>query len=232
MTINLSASRLAIDQQAQAVAKQYGLDPNIFASLIYSESSLNPNIGANSIGYTGLGQLSPALVAANGIDPNNAAQNLDVSAKTLHAFLSQYHGNYLNALSNYKGAENNPLARAQAAHVLDIAASNAMVNGHGIVVSGSGGTYDASTSAPATGVVATVVNFLNKPLTDYLPASIKHPLDTAVKSTISPVFSWVTSRLADIALVLIGATLIIIVTTEALGDSVTIPPAIKALAIA
>ncbi len=156
MQVNLSASQLVVDQQAQAIAKQYGLDPTIFASLIYTESSFDPNIGANSLGYSGLGQLSPALVAANHIDPANAAQNLSVSAQTLKAFLTHYGGNYLNALSNYKGAENNPLARSQAQHVLDVAASGSMASGTGNVsASASDGAQGPSQAANAGPIVMT-----------------------------------------------------------------------------
>ena len=229
---------MAIDQQAQTIAKQYGLDPNIFASLIQTESSLNPNVGANSLGYSGLGQLSPALVHQYGINPANANENLTVSAKTLSSFLSQYHGNYLNALSNYKGAENNPLARSQAQHVLDVAASNAMISGSGNVVANSGSANNSSAPAPDSGMYNSIVSpslynsisnaasNATSAVTNALPSipsasSIGSAIMSPVTNAWNSFIAWLQASLANVALVIVGGVVLIGVLFYAIKDPVT-----------
>lgn len=107
-------------------ADQFGINRNVFNSLIMSESSWNPNAKNPSSGAAGLGQLMPSTAAALGLNPYNVSDNLYGSAKTLSDMLTKYNGNMAKAIAGYKGYSDvtSPAAQAAAAKVIN--GANAM----------------------------------------------------------------------------------------------------------
>jgi len=85
---------------ATKVAKEYGVDPDLFHRLIAAESSWNPNIVSRA-GAIGLGQLMPGTAKALGVDPRNPEQNLRGAAKYLSQQLKAFGGNVSHALAAY-----------------------------------------------------------------------------------------------------------------------------------
>ena len=59
-----------------------GLDPRLFAALVWSESWCNPE-AVSWVGAIGLAQLVPTTAAWLGVDPWVPAQNLDGGARSL-----------------------------------------------------------------------------------------------------------------------------------------------------
>lgn len=84
---------------AKRYARQYGIPPNLFLSLISHESGWNPN-AVSPAGAVGFGQLMPGTASGLGVNPNNPRQNLKGSAEYLS---DQFHrfGNWRLALAAY-----------------------------------------------------------------------------------------------------------------------------------
>ena len=72
---------------ANHYARQYGIPPKLFRSLISHESGWNPN-AVSPAGAIGFGQLMPGTASGLGVDPHNPRQNLKGAAKYL---AGQYH---------------------------------------------------------------------------------------------------------------------------------------------
>lgn len=89
------------DYQAMAdqAADRYGIDRNIFRSLIQHESSWNPN-AVSPAGAIGFGQLMPGTAADLGVNPYDPQSNLDGAARYLSQQLSTF-GSYELALAAY-----------------------------------------------------------------------------------------------------------------------------------
>jgi len=107
---------VAIADLIGQAAQQYGIPPSLLSALIQSESGGDP-YATNAAGYAGLGQISPANVRALGINPYDPAENINASASILSGFYRKY-GNWEDALTNYKGSIDSPVARSQALQVL------------------------------------------------------------------------------------------------------------------
>lgn len=75
----------AIDQAAQAA----GVDPRLFAALVWSESAFRPDAVSHA-GAIGLAQLMPTTAAALGVDPWHPLQNLAGGATYLRAQLATF----------------------------------------------------------------------------------------------------------------------------------------------
>lgn len=107
-------------EDPSGLAKQLGLDPNLFLSLINTESSGN-NDAKSSSGAIGFTQLTPAAVSdlktklGTPIDPTDPYENLYGGAKWLQ-YLLQQTGNTYDALRAYNaglaGAAADPKAGA------------------------------------------------------------------------------------------------------------------------
>jgi len=87
-------------QQADAIARQVGVPPALFKSIIRHESGGNPKARspAGAIGYT---QLMPGTARALGVNPHNPYQNLLGGARYLKRQLAAYNGNVKMALAAY-----------------------------------------------------------------------------------------------------------------------------------
>ncbi len=70
-------------------ALRYGLDPRLFAALVWSESGFNPNAVSHA-GAIGLAQLMPGTAAMLGVDPWNPEQNLDGGSRYLKMRIDQF----------------------------------------------------------------------------------------------------------------------------------------------
>lgn len=87
---------------AYSVAEEYGIDPDLFASLIESES--NWDWKAKSVkGALGLGQLTPIAALDIGLDvvPIEPVQNLRASAAYFSKMLQRFRGRVDLALAAY-----------------------------------------------------------------------------------------------------------------------------------
>ncbi|MBW3560998.1 MAG: lytic transglycosylase domain-containing protein [Actinobacteria bacterium] len=63
-------------------ASQVGIDPRLFAALVWAESSFHPG-AVSHVGAMGLAQLMPGTAAALGVDPTHPLQNLAGGARYL-----------------------------------------------------------------------------------------------------------------------------------------------------
>ena len=70
-------------------ATRHGLDPRLFAALVWSESGFNPNAVSHA-GAIGLAQLMPGTAAMLGVDPWNPEQNLDGGSRYLKMRIDQF----------------------------------------------------------------------------------------------------------------------------------------------
>ncbi len=84
---------------AKTAAKKHGIPEDLFLRLVQQESGWNQ--GALSIkGAIGLAQLMPGTAERLGVDPNDAAQNLDGGARYLAMMYSRF-GSWKLALAAY-----------------------------------------------------------------------------------------------------------------------------------
>ena len=82
-------TRAHIIEMAREVARQEGIDPNLFISLIQQESNFDP-MAVSSKGAIGLTQLMPSTAKELGVDPNNMMQNLTGGARYLKQQLGAF----------------------------------------------------------------------------------------------------------------------------------------------
>jgi soluble lytic murein transglycosylase-like protein len=80
------ASMAALVQQA---ALQYGVSPALALAVATRESNLNP-AAVSPAGAIGVMQLMPATAAQLGVDPTNAAQNIDGGVRYLAQLLQEF----------------------------------------------------------------------------------------------------------------------------------------------
>ena len=104
----------------EGAAKQYGLDPLLFAALIKKESGFRQEkspgqILTSSAGAVGIAQLKRSTARELGVNPDKVAENLIGGAKYLARMLERFGGNIELALSAYKAGpgnvRNNQMAR-------------------------------------------------------------------------------------------------------------------------
>ncbi len=92
-------------EMATAIAREEGVDPDLFVRLIQQESSFNPD-AVSSAGAIGLGQLMPGTAADLGVDPTDPEQNLRGSARYLRQQLDTF-GDTRLALAAYNAGPGN-----------------------------------------------------------------------------------------------------------------------------
>jgi soluble lytic murein transglycosylase-like protein len=92
--------------RAREIASQVGIDPDIFAALIFSESSFRPDaVGPELRSGThavGIAQFLPETAKQFKIDPRDPEQSLLAAAQYLKTLYKRY-GNYEQAVAAYKG---------------------------------------------------------------------------------------------------------------------------------
>ena len=89
------------EQQIEAAAAKYGIDPAVLKGLIKQESGFNPNAGS-SAGAQGLTQLMPGTASSLGVtDLHDPAQSIDGGAHYLKMQLDRFGGDYSKALAAY-----------------------------------------------------------------------------------------------------------------------------------
>jgi hypothetical protein len=88
---------------AKVLARKYGVDPSVFASLIQQESGWNPNATNKDTGAFGLGQFMPGNMHMYGMNAGIPEQNLEMSAHYLGDLLKKYHGDWNQVLKEYGG---------------------------------------------------------------------------------------------------------------------------------
>jgi soluble lytic murein transglycosylase-like protein len=78
---------------AIAAANAYGIDPDIFCSLLLQESGFDTQI-VSGAGAIGIAQFEPETAARYGIDPRDPASALPGAARLLAEYLADYTGRY------------------------------------------------------------------------------------------------------------------------------------------
>lgn len=84
---------------AREAAEKHGIPVNLFYRLVSQESGWNPN-AVSSKGAIGLGQLMPVTARRLGVDPRDAAENLEGSARYLSQQYRRF-GTWRLALAAY-----------------------------------------------------------------------------------------------------------------------------------
>ncbi len=89
------------EQQIDAAAQKYGIDPAVLKGLIKQESGFNPDAGSPA-GAQGLTQLMPGTASAMGVtNLHDPAQSIDGGAHYLKMQLDRFGGDYSKALAAY-----------------------------------------------------------------------------------------------------------------------------------
>ena len=83
----------------EAAADKYGIDANLLAALVWTESAFRPD-ALSPVGAIGLGQLMPGTAADLGVDPHDPIQNLDGAANYLRQQIDRFGSDEL-ALAAY-----------------------------------------------------------------------------------------------------------------------------------
>ena len=86
---------------AEQSALKHGVPPDLFVSLIRSESAFNPD-AYNKSGAAGIAQFMPGTAREMDIDPYDYTSALDAAAFYLKKHFNKY-GNWKDAISQYKG---------------------------------------------------------------------------------------------------------------------------------
>jgi soluble lytic murein transglycosylase-like protein len=91
---------------AAGAARQAGVDPDLFLSMIQAESGFNPQ-ATSPKGAQGLGQLMPATAKARGVtDPYNAQQNATAAAQEFRSLQDKYQNPQLAVMAYNWGQGN------------------------------------------------------------------------------------------------------------------------------
>jgi len=83
----------------EVAANKYGVDANLLAALVWTESAFRPD-ARSPAGAIGLGQLMPGTAADLGVDPYDPIQNLDGAANYLRQQIDRFGSDEL-ALAAY-----------------------------------------------------------------------------------------------------------------------------------
>ena len=93
--------RKELEKLAKAIACKYGISPNIFASIIKTESNFNPKC-VSAKGAKGLCQIMPGnYEMLNIVDPFDPIQNMKGGAKFFKILMNKFNGNITYALAGY-----------------------------------------------------------------------------------------------------------------------------------
>jgi len=100
-SVDAGSGSVPYEQQIEAAAQKYGIDPAVLKGLIKQESGFNPNAGS-SAGAQGLTQLMPGTAASLGVtNVHDPAQSIDGGAHYLKMQLDRFGGDYSKALAAY-----------------------------------------------------------------------------------------------------------------------------------
>lgn len=90
---------------AAQIAREEGVDPDLFLRLVQAESSFNPD-ARSPVGAIGLAQLMPGTAADLGVDPTDPVQNLRGGARYLRQQIDTF-GDTNLALAAYNAGPGN-----------------------------------------------------------------------------------------------------------------------------
>lgn len=81
-------------------ARKYSVDPNLVSAVAEVESGFNQS-AVSSAGAVGIMQLMPETAASLGVNPHDAAQNIEGGAHYLRQLLDSFHGDVRQAVAAY-----------------------------------------------------------------------------------------------------------------------------------
>jgi hypothetical protein len=87
-------------QLADSAADKYGLPRQLVRRVMAAESAFQPQ-AVSPKGAVGLMQLMPQTARTLGVNPHDAAQNVDAGTRYLRELLEKYHGALYHALAAY-----------------------------------------------------------------------------------------------------------------------------------
>lgn len=76
-------------EEITAAAERHGIEPELLAALVWSESAFDPD-AVSSAGAIGLAQLMPGTAEELGVDPTDPLENLDGGARYLSEQLARF----------------------------------------------------------------------------------------------------------------------------------------------
>ena len=82
------------------VAEKYGLDPKLVSAVAEVESGFSQDV-VSSVGAVGVMQLMPETAESLGVDPHDAAQNIEGGAHYLRKMLDSFDGDIRKAVAAY-----------------------------------------------------------------------------------------------------------------------------------
>jgi soluble lytic murein transglycosylase-like protein len=85
-----------LQQNADAIAQEWGLDPHLFRAQIAAESGWNPS-AVSSAGCVGIAQICDRV----SFDPHDPVASMNYMAQRMSGSLRSYGGNYAAALAEY-----------------------------------------------------------------------------------------------------------------------------------
>lgn len=95
-----SAIPSSIADAINASADKTGLSPALLKAVAFVESGFNPE-ARSTVGAIGVMQLMPGTANELGVNPFNAAANIEGGAQYLKSLLDTFHGNMTLALAAY-----------------------------------------------------------------------------------------------------------------------------------
>jgi len=90
----------SVNDMIRSAASKYGIDPRLVSAVAEAESGGNQD-EISSAGAIGIMQLMPGTAASLGVNPYDAAQNIEGGTKYLHDMLDTFGGDVRKAVAAY-----------------------------------------------------------------------------------------------------------------------------------
>jgi soluble lytic murein transglycosylase-like protein len=156
--------------QINAAAATYGIDPNILAGLLYTESNFNPS-AISSAGAQGIAQFMPATAAQYGVNTSDPTSSINGAAHYLSDLYNEF-GSWPAALTAYNAGPGNvsTLGATRAATVAGADpnyAAKVLTAAQGFAAGAANGAQSVTTgsSTASTTAAGPTVNFTSQGLT-------------------------------------------------------------------
>lgn len=95
------SNRQMYEPKVRAAARKYGVPEDVLVAMIAQESQFNPSALNAESGAAGIAQFMPATAKELGIDPMNADQAIDASARYLKQLIDYFDGDIRKGVAAY-----------------------------------------------------------------------------------------------------------------------------------